>query len=227
VEKAGIEPARQRLQGATAAIAAIPDSGPTTQDLNREPPGTDGRPRWARGRMWDASRSAPVHPGRSWNRTTRNRITSTASTRPRDTMRWHRWNWRGLNPRPLRCKRSALPSELQPRCLGCPGPRRGTRSVRPSRAHVAASCPGLLCMMLTLWSCQRAGTFTRRWCSQGRTESNCHSAGFGDRIPSRWVIPMRAEIRSPNRTRDEYISDQLKTARGDFSPAGGSWRLPW
>jgi hypothetical protein len=136
VEKAGIEPARQRLQGATAAIAAIPDSGPTTQDLNREPPGTDGRPRWARGRMWDASRSAPVHPGRSWNRTTRNRITSTASTRPRDTMRWHRWNWRGLNPRPLRCKRSALPSELQPRCLGCPGPRRGT----PECQAVTSAC---------------------------------------------------------------------------------------
>jgi hypothetical protein len=28
VEKAGIEPARQRLQGATAAIAVIPESGP-------------------------------------------------------------------------------------------------------------------------------------------------------------------------------------------------------
>ena len=79
--------------------------------------------------------------------------------------------------------------------------------------------PSLLCMMLTLWSCQCAGTFTRRWCSQGRTESNCHSAGFGDRIPSRWVIPMRAEMRSPNRTRGEYIANQLKTARGVF-PGG-------
>ena len=68
---------------------------------------------------------------------------------------------------------------------------------------------------------------TRRWCSQGRTESNCHSAGFGDRIPSRWVIPMRAEMSSPNRTHGEYIANQLKTARGGFSPAGGSWRLPW
>jgi hypothetical protein len=38
---------------------------------------------------------------------------------------------------------------------------------------------------------------------------------------------MRAEMRSPNRTRGEYIANQLKTARGDFSPAGGSWRLPW
>jgi hypothetical protein len=29
------------------------------------------------------------------------------------------------------------------------------------------------------------------WCSQGRRESNPHSAGFGDRPPSRWLIPMK------------------------------------
>jgi hypothetical protein len=34
-------------------------------------------------------------------------------------------------------------------------------------------------------------------------------------------------MRSPNRTRGEYIANQIKTARGGFSPAGGSWRLPW
>jgi hypothetical protein len=62
-------------------------------------------------------------------------------------------------------------------------------------------------MMLTLWSCQYAGTFTRRWCAQGRTESNCHSAGFGDQPPNRWVIPMqRPKMRSLNRTRVECIA---------------------
>jgi hypothetical protein len=172
-----------------------------------------GPPRGSRG-------SRGVEPQRS-------QITGTASTRPRDTIRWHRWNWRGLNPRPLRCERSALPSELQPRFLGCPPspghPRVAGRHERTS----LRPCPGLLCMMLTLWSCQCAGTFTRRWCSQGRTASNCHFAGFGDRIPGRWVIPVRAEMHSPNRTRGEYITNQLKTAHGGFSPAGGSWRLPW
>ena len=164
----------------------------------------------------DASRSAPRQPGRSWSRTTRSQITGTASTRPRDTMRWRRWNWRGLNPRPLRCERSALPSELQPRFLGCPGPSRDTQSGRPSRAHVAASVsrPAVHDAHAVELSMRRH--VTRRWCSQGRTESNCHSAGFGDRIPSRWVIPMRAEMRSPNRTRGEYIANQLKTARGAF-----------
>lgn len=167
--------------------------------------------------MWRRQPVRPEAAGRSWSRTTRSQITGTASTRPRDTMRWRGWNWRGLNPRPLRCERSALPSELQPRCLGGPGSRRGTpRLAGRHERMLLRPCPGLLCMMLTLWSCQCAGTFTRRWCSQGRTESNCHSAGFGDRIPSRWVIPMRAEMRSPNRTCGECISNQLKTARGAF-----------
>lgn len=88
------------------------------------------------GECGDASRSAPRQPGRSWSRTTRSQITGTASTRPRDTMRWRRWNWRGLNPRPLRCERSALPSELQPRCLGCPGSPRGT----PGWQAVTSAC---------------------------------------------------------------------------------------
>jgi hypothetical protein len=165
------------------------------------------------GECGDASRSVPRQPGRSWSRTTRSQITGTASTRPRDTMRWRKWNWRGLNPRPLRCERSALPSELQPRCLGVP--RISTGHPRLAGRHERMSlrpCPGLLCMMLTLWSCQCAGTFTRRWCSQGRTESNCHSAGFGDRIPSRWVIPMRAEMRSPKCTAQiELVANILLT----------------
>ena len=127
----------------------------TGPDLNREPPpchggalpvgasspqpplpGTGGRPGWARGRMWGRQPVRPRQPGRSWSRTTRSQITGTASTRPRDTMRWRRWNWRGLNPRPLRCERSALPSELQPRCLGCPGSRRGT----PGWQAVTSAC---------------------------------------------------------------------------------------
>lgn len=120
MEKAGIEPARQRLQGATATVAVIPESGP---------------PR--------------VRTGN------------------------------------LRHAMAAL-CQLE---LAAHGRRDGAR--RPTAATQRAAS------MLTLWSCQCAGTFTRRWCLQGRTESNCHSAGFGDRLPSRWVIPMRAKSAQP------------------------------
>src|SRR6266487_6677365 len=74
--------------------------------------------------------------------------------------------------------------------LAAHGPRVGARL--PTAATQRAAL-----VMLTLWSCQCAGTFTRRWCSQGRTESNCHLAGFGDRLPNRWVIPLRAENAQP------------------------------
>ena len=68
--------------------------------------------------------------------------------------------------------------------LAAHGRRDGAR--RP-----AAATQRTAFMRLTLWSCQCASTFTRRWCAQGRTESNCHSAGFGDQPPNRWVIPMQ------------------------------------
>lgn len=45
-------------------------------------------------------------------------------------------------------------------------------------------------MVLTLWTCQLASTFTLRWCSAGTAGVEPAFAGFGDRVPIRWLIPM-------------------------------------
>ncbi len=137
----------------------------------------------------------------------------------------------GVRTRGL-CGASAALSHLSySPVLGCPGPRRGTPSWRAfTGAHGSVPCLGLLCAWCSrLWSCQYAGTFTRRWCSQGRTESNCHSAGFGDRLPIRWVIPVRGRIFCAAQIKrvETFSCLQIETARWGLSPAGGSWHLPW
>lgn len=153
VEKVGIEPTASMLARRDRCLSCHPRPAVTRNS---------GRPRWARGRMWGRRPVRPRQPGRSWSRTTRNQITGTASTRPRDTMRWRGWNWRGLNPRPLRCERSALPSELQPRCLGCPGSRRGT----PGWQAVTSACRCVRVQACSA-SCSRCGVVNARARSPG------------------------------------------------------------
>ena len=59
--------------------------------------------------------------------------------------------------------------------------------------------------------CSRYGRVNNQACtrgSHGRQELNPHSAGFGDRLPIRWLIP-----------------GEMKTASRGF-PRGGHWRVP-
>lgn len=50
---------------------------------------------------------------------------------------------------------------------------------------------GLPIMVLTLWMCQQASTFTLGWCAQGPQELNPHSARVGTESPIRWLIPRK------------------------------------
>ena len=79
------------------------------------------------------------------------------------------WNWRDLNARPPACHAGALPTELQPQ-----GAMR--RPVQPvpecswaffRRIAKFGRHGGLPFMVLTLWRCQQASTFTLGWCSAG------------------------------------------------------------
>ena len=63
-------------------------------------------------------------------------------------------------------------------------------------------------MVLTLWTCQLASTFTLRWCSAGTAGVEPAFARFGDRVPIRWLIPMK-----------------MKPPRG--FPRGGCAHMAW
>jgi hypothetical protein len=81
---------------------------------------------------------AGFEPALSWSQT---RCPGQAGLHPvGDT-----WNWRGSNPRPLRCERSALPSELQPR-PGVPRPPPGHPELAGPHGHMAASRAPACCV---------------------------------------------------------------------------------
>ena len=65
----------------------------------------------------------------------------------------------------------------------------GVAGLSSAASPRSAGMAGLPIMVLTLWMCQQASTFTLGWCAQGPQELNLHFARVGAESPIRWLIP--------------------------------------
>jgi hypothetical protein len=168
VRREGIEPPTVglRVRRSTAELAARTESALVPGQVDYRLPRSRGAASLFRPGRLDSRRVMPVAVARRL-------IIPAADAVPRLAM----WRCGESNPVGNACKARPLPQLLIPNAA----------ADTPQRLPAgSAACR----VMLTLWRCQGSSTCTRRWCSQGRSESNADSAGFGDRLPSRWVIPM-------------------------------------